>query len=373
MSRTLLALHEPHVWRRHGRRGVPASRSTYYDHKAARENPSPTPPKKRGPKTTLDDAALTVEIRAVLKESEFTERGTARRGLVSARGNRSSPRRLAFSGSCVKGSSRRRRLVAFSARGRTTAGSRRTSRTKCGAPTRRRRTVTEGYVTVFGAVDHCTSECVGIHVAKEGNRFEALEPLRQGLVERFGSYSTGVACGLKLRHDHGSQYMSHEFQTEVRFLGIESSPAFVRAPEGNGVIERFWKTLKEQFLWVYTFRTVEELRLCAPRVDQDLQPGLARRASRLQESSSSQTRPHCGDGRRVNAVKSVSEKPCAQQRQPTRSLPRSASFSPNARTRGSSCRAEACGESVEDWAPMTPTLMLPIFRVAEVDCPSRLR
>ena len=39
-----------------------------------------------------------------------------------------------------------------------------------------------------------------------------------------------VATGLKIRHDHGSQYMSRDFQREIRFLGAESSPAFVRAP-----------------------------------------------------------------------------------------------------------------------------------------------
>ena len=42
----------------------------------------------------------------------------------------------------------------------------------------------------------------------------------------------GVAPSLSVRHDHGSQYMSDAFQSELRFLGIESSHAFVRAPEG---------------------------------------------------------------------------------------------------------------------------------------------
>ena len=28
--------------------------------------------------------------------------------------------------------------------------------------------------------------------------------------------------------------MSDDFQNEIRFLGIVSSPAFVREPEGNG-------------------------------------------------------------------------------------------------------------------------------------------
>ena len=53
--------------------------------------------------------------------------------------------------------------------------------------------------------------------------------------------------------------MSDDFQNEIRFLGIESSPAFVREPEGNGCIERFFKTLKEQLLWVRHFRSIPEL------------------------------------------------------------------------------------------------------------------
>ena len=48
---------------------------------------------------------------------------------------------------------------------------------------------------------------------------------------------------------------------ELAFLGIESSPAFVRAPKGNGCAERFIRTLKENLLWVRTFATTEELRL----------------------------------------------------------------------------------------------------------------
>ena len=61
-------------------------------------------------------------------------------------------------------------------------------------------------------------------------------------------------------HDHGSNYMSGDFQSEIKCLGIEASPSFVREPEGNGVAERFIRTLKENLLWVRTFKTIEELR-----------------------------------------------------------------------------------------------------------------
>jgi transposase InsO family protein len=118
----------------------------------------------------------------------------------------------------------------------------------------------EGQAAVFVAIDHCSAECVGIHAARRATRFEALEPLRQGVRHHFGSFAQGIATGLAVRHDHGSQYMANDFQKELRFLGIESSPAFVRAPEGNGCAERFIRPLKENLLWVRTFDTVEELR-----------------------------------------------------------------------------------------------------------------
>ncbi len=126
---------------------------------------------------------------------------------------------------------------------------------------------TDGQVAVLArhllasAVDYHSAGCVGIHADRRGTRFEALEPLRQGVRRYFGAIGKNIAQGLAVRYDHGSQYMSDAFQTKIRFLGIQSSPAFVRAPEGNGCAERFIRTLKENLLWVRTLDTVEGLRL----------------------------------------------------------------------------------------------------------------
>jgi transposase InsO family protein len=90
----------------------------------------------------------------------------------------------------------------------------------------------EGQAAVFVAVDHCSAECLGIHASRSADRFEALEPVKQAVRRCYGAFGRDVAAGLQLRHDHGSQYVSHHFQAEIRFLGLESSPAFVREPEG---------------------------------------------------------------------------------------------------------------------------------------------
>ncbi|MEX3581824.1 MAG: transposase [Burkholderia sp.] len=43
------------------------------------------------------------------------------------------------------------------------------------------KTVDEGLVSIFAAVNHCDAACVGIHVTKVGDRFAALEPINQGV------------------------------------------------------------------------------------------------------------------------------------------------------------------------------------------------
>ena len=123
----------------------------------------------------------------------------------------------------------------------------------------------EGQAAVFVTVDHCSAECLGIHASRGAGRFEALEPVKQAVRRCRCAFARGVAAGIRLRHDHGSRYVSHDFQAEVRFLGLESSPAFVREPEGDGCAERFIRTLKENLLWVRRFETVEELRLALQR------------------------------------------------------------------------------------------------------------
>ena len=122
-------------------------------------------------------------------------------------------------------------------------------------------TTYQGRAYVFIAVDQCSGELIGTHSSHQATRWEALEPIRQGVARHFGGLAQDRALGLKLRHDHGSNYMSDDFQQEIKFFGIASSPAYVRQPEGNGVAERTIRMLKEQLLWVRLFATVEELRL----------------------------------------------------------------------------------------------------------------
>jgi len=254
----------PSTGRKYGRARVLAIwglvRSTFYSRqKRARH---PVAPQRRGPKTDYTDAELLDRIRAILTASLFHGEGHrkiwARLRVQDVRTSKPRVLRLLRENQLL---SPQRRLVPVVEKSHTGSIVTDAPDQMWGTDATATLTLAEGQVTVFAAVDHCTAECVGIHAVKRATRFEALEPLRQGVREHFGAFGPQVAAGLRIRHDHGSQYMSDHFQQELRFLGMESSPAFVREPEGNGCIERFFRTLKEQLLWVRHFHNLEELQL----------------------------------------------------------------------------------------------------------------
>jgi transposase InsO family protein len=237
-------------------------RSTVYFQRHQRIIPveQRTEPKRRGPLGPCSDEELVAHIRRVLTESPFHGEGYrkvwARLRYQGIRTSKERVRRLMREHGLQAS-----QLVGHPHGPKAHDGTIITERPDEMWGTDMTTTVTtgEGQVCVFVAVDHCTSECIGIHAAKSGNRFEALEPIRQGVREHFGGFERGIAEGLAIRHDHGSAYMSDDFRQELAFLGMTSSPNFAREPEGNGVAERFIRTLKENLLWVRSFATVAEL------------------------------------------------------------------------------------------------------------------
>lgn len=121
-------------------------------------------------------------------------------------------------------------------------------------------TLEDGWVWFFGVIEHWNSECLGWHVAKKGNRFAAIESLTQAIENVFESTCQGQARGLKLRIDHGSQFLSDGFVNQAHYWGINISKGFVREPETNGVIERFHRTFKEQIIHGRQYHNLEDLR-----------------------------------------------------------------------------------------------------------------
>lgn len=251
----------PSTHRKYGRARVLAMwglpRSTFY----ARQKHQPVPLQRRGPKTAHSDAELVEQIRQVIADSPFHGEGHrkvwARLRLRGVRTSKDRVLRLMRKHQLL---APQRQIAPVEPKAHEGTIVTEKPNQMWGIDATATVTLADGQVTVFASIDHCTAECVGIHAAKPATRFEALEPIRQGVKEQCGGFRKHAATDLKIRHDHGSQFMSDHFQQEIRFLGMESSPAFVRQPEGNGCIERFFRTLKEQLLWVHHFRDLAELQ-----------------------------------------------------------------------------------------------------------------
>jgi putative transposase len=234
-----------------------APRSTIY-HRRCRGDALGVRP---GPKTLISDDELTERIRGVITECSFAGEGHRKvrahlRREQQLRVGKNRVLRLMRNADLLapQRAAKRRRPRVHDGRVITDAPNLRWGTDATMAWTRE-----DGWVWVFVLVDHYTDEAWA-HVAKVGNRFAALQPVYDATIDRFGRLGPDVARGIKLRHDWGSQYRAHHFQGSLTWLGIEDDAAFVGEPQGNGVAERFIRTLKEQCLWARLCDDVDDLR-----------------------------------------------------------------------------------------------------------------
>ncbi len=223
------------------------SRSSVY---AAPPVPPPAGAGKRGPKTAISDLELLTAIRQILATSPF-----------HGEGYRKVRARLAHAGLRVGGKRvlrlmRQHQLLAPRRLGPPNGNPAHDGRIDA----TRFYTTHEGWCWFFGAVDHYTDEVVGWHVAKRGDRWAALQPLREGVRSMFGAFAKEIARGLQIRCDWGPQYIAAVWIQEVHWLGMSISPSFVGEPQCNGVAERFMRTLKEHCLYLHQFESLEQAR-----------------------------------------------------------------------------------------------------------------
>jgi putative transposase len=214
---------------------------------------------KRGPKTLVSDADLVATIRRVLSETPFHGEGYRKvRARLAHRG-------VAVGGKRVLRLMRQHQLLAPRRLGPPNgdpahAGTIITTRPNemWGTDATRFYTEQDGWCWFFGSIDHYSDDLVGWHVAKLGDRWAALEPIRQGVRQAYEGFGRDIARGLRLRCDWGPQYIADAWINEVKWLGMTITPSYVGEPECNGVIERFMRTLKEQCIYLHRFETLAE-------------------------------------------------------------------------------------------------------------------
>jgi uncharacterized protein YoaH (UPF0181 family) len=90
----------------------------------------------------------------------------------------------------------------------------------------------EGQAAIFVTVDHGSTECLGIHAARQATRFEALEPLRQAVCYAFGAFAAGIADGLQVRHD---QFAAHDTSASSASSASRARPPSSVSPMATAV------------------------------------------------------------------------------------------------------------------------------------------
>jgi hypothetical protein len=257
----------PTTGRRYGvarvRRAWEVARSSFY---AARRPEAETAasavvPARRGPRPAVSDQHLLTAIRADLARSPWTGEGHRKvwarlRALDGIRVPRRRVLRLMRGHHLLSPHRARRRPAAAHERRIITEA----PDVMWATDATRIATVEDGKVWLFGVAEHWNAELLGRHVAKHGTRHEAIQALGMAVRRQFGHLGAGAARGLALRHDHGGNFMSEVFQKQVRFWGAAPSHAFVAEPETNGVIERLFRTLKEQAIHGRIFRAIDDVR-----------------------------------------------------------------------------------------------------------------
>ncbi len=209
--------------------GAPRSTAHY------RTRPTAGAGTRPGPAGTVSDTELVALIRQVLAGSPFAGEGYRK---VRARLRRE--HEVAVSGKRVLRLMRREGLLAPQRSARRRAKRLHDGSIVPAAPNLRwgtdgtmAWTVDDGWVWVFDLVDHFTAEAWA-SVAKVGDRFAALQPVYDAVLDRFSVLGADVARGIEVRHDWGSQYRSAHFTGSLAWLGLADSPAYPGEPECNG-------------------------------------------------------------------------------------------------------------------------------------------
>ncbi len=115
----------------------------------------------------------------------------------------------------------------------------------------------DGWSTLAAVIDTCTREIVGFRLSTSGRAKTAEAALQEGLIYRFNRLKK-LEKPIMLRSDNGLVFTSKSFTKTVKDYNFEQEFITPYTPEQNGMIERFFRTIKEECIWHYNFKSLKE-------------------------------------------------------------------------------------------------------------------
>lgn len=111
----------------------------------------------------------------------------------------------------------------------------------------------DGWGYLHAVIDHYDKTLLGYNFSTSCKAIGAVMAISEAASRR-------VVNELELRSDNGCHYGARIFRDELKRLGINHTRTMVNTPKGNAVIERFFRSLKQECVWQYNFTNFNEAK-----------------------------------------------------------------------------------------------------------------
>jgi len=118
---------------------------------------------------------------------------------------------------------------------------------------------TDGWGHLTAVIDCHDREVTGFEFARRGRAQEAARALEEACLARFGTLRP-VGPTPVLRSDNGLIFQSRRFRAACRDARLRQEFITPYTPEQNGIVERFFRSLKEECVWQHNFTGFAEAR-----------------------------------------------------------------------------------------------------------------
>lgn len=117
----------------------------------------------------------------------------------------------------------------------------------------------DGWAHLVAVIDCHDRELVGWEFALRGRAHEAERAIETACLNRFGTIRPSGKTPV-VRSDNGLVFQSRRFRDACHFYRLKQEFVTPYTPEQNGLIERFFRSLKEECTWQYNFRSFREAK-----------------------------------------------------------------------------------------------------------------
>jgi putative transposase len=122
----------------------------------------------------------------------------------------------------------------------------------------------DGWAHLAAVIDCHDRELVGYEFARRGRAKEAERALEAACIHRFGTLRPAGDTPV-LRSDNGLIFQKRRFRAACKDYRLRQEFITPYTPEQNGMIERFFRSLKKECVWQHSFPSFVEARRAVRR------------------------------------------------------------------------------------------------------------